>query len=88
MKEFLVLHTMNVKILKKNNNEFTTLLMQEMIKNNILWLSLYQSHFSKKKCKTRIALKKAFLVYKKALYEGVKKYLIGPSIKPVFRKFN
>ena len=76
---------------KKNNNEFTTLLMQEMIKNNILWPSFISISFSHKKkeiAKTRNALKKAFLVYKKALYEGVKKYLIGPPIKPVFRKFN
>ena len=76
---------------KKNNNEFTTLLMQEMIKNNILWPSFISISFSHKKkeiAKTRNALKKAFLVYKKALKEGVKKYLIGPPIKPVFRKFN
>jgi len=27
-------------------------------------------------------------VYKKALAEGVEKYLVGRSVKPVFREFN
>ena len=66
MKEFLVLHTMNVKILK-NNNEFTTLLMQEMIKNNILWPSFISISFSHKKRKLPKRELKSLLVYKKLL---------------------
>jgi len=30
----------------------------------------------------------ALVVYKKALNEGIEKYLVGESVKPVLRKFN
>ena len=48
---------------KKNNNEFTTLLMQEMIKNNILWpsfISISFSHKKRKLPKRELLLKKPF----------------------------
>ena len=35
-----------------------------------------------------MALEKTLYVYKKALKLGVRKYLKGHVIKPVFRKFN
>ena len=38
--------------------------------------------------KTEQAVHAAFDVYRKALGEGVDKYLVGPAIKPVFRKYN
>lgn len=67
-----------------------TLFSQEMIKNNVLmpWVALSWSH---KDEEIEIALnagRKALNVYKKALIEGAEKYLVGPSIKPVFRKYN
>ena len=34
------------------------------------------------------ALDAALPVYKKAMADGVERYLEGPAIKPVFRKFN
>jgi len=75
----------------KSNNLFTTLLMQEMIKNKILWpsfISISHSHKELELQKTKKALRNAFKVYKKALIHGPKKYLKGPAIKPVFRKYN
>ena len=69
--------------------EFNTLLIQEMINNKILWpsfLSLSYSHKKNELIKTKYALRKAFSVYEKALKKGVKNYLKGPAIKPVFRR--
>ena len=37
---------------------------------------------------TIAAVAKSLVVYKKALEEGVEKYLTGRSIKPVYRRFN
>lgn len=70
--------------------EFKTLFMQEMIKNRVLmpWVSIAYRHNQKEFNFTILALEKALYIYKKALLHGVKKYLKGPSIKPVFRKFN
>ena len=67
-----------------------TLFSQEMIKNGVLmpWIALAFRHSSHELSFTEVALEKTFLVYKKALEEGFDKYLIGPPIKPVFRKYN
>ena len=71
--------------------DFRTLLMQEMIKCGILlpnYISISYSHGKKELEITKKAIKKSFIIYKKALKWGVKKYLEGDSIKPVFRKYN
>lgn len=34
------------------------------------------------------AFSNALIVFKRALNEGVEKYLVGEPIKPVFRKYN
>jgi glutamate-1-semialdehyde 2,1-aminomutase len=34
------------------------------------------------------AVHESLAVYKKALQEGVEKYLVGRPVKPVFRRFN
>jgi glutamate-1-semialdehyde 2,1-aminomutase len=75
---------------KKNSLEFRTLFIQEMLKNNILmpWVSISYRHTDKILKKTLVALEKTLYVYKQALKFGVKKFLKGRSIKPVFRKFN
>ena len=67
-----------------------TLFSQEMLNNGILmpWISLAYKHGEREMKATDIALNKAFEIYRKALNEGVEKYLIGPPIQPVFRKFN
>lgn len=67
-----------------------TLFSQEMIKNGVLmpWVALSYAHGDKELEMTFEAVRKALEVYKKALDEGVDKYLVGDAIKPVFRKFN
>jgi glutamate-1-semialdehyde 2,1-aminomutase len=79
----------------KNKNkevslEFRTLFMQEMIKHKVLmpWIAICYSHRDKELEITLNAIKKSLIIYKKALEEGIEKYLVGPCIKPVFRKYN
>ena len=69
---------------------FRTLFSQEMIKHNVLmpWISLSYSHGDKELTMTLNAVQKSLEIYKKALNEGVEKYLVGDIIKPVFRKYN
>jgi glutamate-1-semialdehyde 2,1-aminomutase len=38
--------------------------------------------------RTLEAATEAFQVYARALEDGVDKYLVGPPVKPVFRRFN
>jgi glutamate-1-semialdehyde 2,1-aminomutase len=70
--------------------DFRTLFAQELIENGVLmpYIALCQSHGDEELEITLNAVRKSLIVYKKALEEGVGKYLLGPSIKPVFRKFN
>jgi hypothetical protein len=68
-----------------------TILMQEMIKEKIIFpnfISICFYHNKDAIKKTRNALQKAFLIYKKAVFGKTSVYLKGNSIKPVFRKFN
>lgn len=75
---------------KKQSLEFKTLFIQEMCKNGVLmsFISISASHGLKELKLTLNALKKTLVVYKKALKFGIKKYLKGETIKPVFRRFN
>ena len=75
---------------KKVSMAFRTLFSQEMIKNGVLMPALIFSYAHKQKelDRTFEATRKALQVYKKALEEGVEKYLVGEVIKPVFRKYN
>lgn len=75
---------------KKESLQFKTLFMQEMIKNNIImpYISVSYRHNEIELKKTLNALDKTLSIYKLALKKGYKKYLKGPVIKPVFRKFN
>lgn len=75
---------------KEVSLEFRTLFSQEMIKNNVLipWVALSYSHGEKELEITLYAIRNALQVYKKALDEGIDKYLVGRSVKPVFRKYN
>jgi len=76
---------------KKNPSlDFRTLFIQEMLKEKILmpWISISFRHNQSTLKKTLLALEKSLVVYKKALDHGVKKYIDGHTIKPVFRRFN
>ncbi|MDC0519370.1 glutamate-1-semialdehyde 2,1-aminomutase [Candidatus Pelagibacter ubique] len=75
---------------RDNSLEFRTLFMQEMLKEKILmpWISISYRHNKFTLKKTLLALEKTLTIYKKALNQGVKKYLKGHTIKPVFRRFN
>lgn len=68
---------------------FKTLLYQEMIKNGVLFNGLFYvmaSHRDKEITHTLKAFEEALIVYKKALVDGVDKFLVGEPVKPVFRK--
>ncbi|OQS08513.1 glutamate-1-semialdehyde 2,1-aminomutase [Chromobacterium violaceum] len=70
--------------------ELRTLFAQEMIKQGVLmpWLALSYRHGEAEMEKTREALAHAMEVCARGVAEGIDKYLIGPAIKPVFRRFN
>jgi len=67
-----------------------TLFSQEMIKNGVLipWIAISYMHSDEELRITKKALQHTFEVYKKAINEGIEKYLVGDVIKPVFRKYN
>lgn len=67
-----------------------TLFAQEMLRSNVLmpWIALSLRHGEKEFRMTADALDRALPVYRKAIEEGVEKYLMGPAIKPVFRRYN
>jgi len=67
-----------------------TLFAQEMVKNGVLmpWIALCYRHGDEELVQTAAALDKTFPVYNSALEKGVENYLVGPAIKPVFRKVN
>jgi glutamate-1-semialdehyde 2,1-aminomutase len=70
--------------------EFRTLFSQEMIRNGVLmpWIAISYSHGLKELEITLEAIRRSLQVYQKALEDGVEKYLEGPAVKPVFRKYN
>jgi glutamate-1-semialdehyde 2,1-aminomutase len=69
---------------------FRTLFSQEMIRNGVLmpWIALSYRHGEQELAATERALDLALSVYRRALDEGIEKYLEGPVIKPVFRRHN
>jgi glutamate-1-semialdehyde 2,1-aminomutase len=75
---------------KGRSQAFRTLFLQEIIKRGIIAPSLVVSfsHKDEDIQQTVEAIAKALGVYRRALEEGVEKYLVGRSVKPVFRKFN
>jgi len=76
---------------KKVSNEFKTIFMQEMIKNNVLFQGFVIPSYShgesevKKFCN---AFEEALKISSKVLENGIKKYLIQKPVKPIFTKFN
>ncbi len=69
---------------------FRTLFLQETIKRGVLMPSMVVSfsHTDEDIDRTIEVVGEALLVYKKALDEGIEKYLAGRPVKPVFRQFN
>ncbi len=86
----------SVGLIVKNMNKepdmfFRTLFMQEMIRRGILYqgiLSPCYSHTIEDIDFMLAAFDESCDIFSKALEDGYQKYLIGPEIKPVFRKFN
>lgn len=70
--------------------ELRTLFSQEMLDNGVLmpWIALSWRHGEDELRITERALDSALSIYRKALDGGVSGFLRGPSIRPVFRKFN
>ena len=70
--------------------EFRTLFAQEMARNGVLmsWIAVSLSHGDNELQMTLEAARKSLHVYAKALNDGIGKYLEGPAVKPVFRKYN
>jgi glutamate-1-semialdehyde 2,1-aminomutase len=73
-----------------NSLALRTLFAQEMIRNGVImpWIALSYRHGEEELAVTERALAHSFAIYRRALEEGVEKYLEGPPIKPVFRKYN
>ena len=74
----------------KPSQPFRTLFIQEMMKQGLLMPSsiVSYSHSDQDISETIEKMAEAMAVYKKALDEGVDKYLVGRPVAPVFRKFN
>lgn len=75
---------------KNPSQAFRTLFLQETIKRGLLMPSLIvsYSHTNKDISRTVRAIGDALRIYRRALREGVEKYLVGRPVKPVFRKRN
>ncbi|PWN08045.1 glutamate-1-semialdehyde 2,1-aminomutase [Gracilimonas sp. 8A47] len=75
---------------KQPSQPFRTLFMQEAIKQGLLLPSLIVSYAHTEKDIERAieGIGEALVVYKKAIHEGIDKYLHGKSVQPVFRKYN
>lgn len=75
---------------QKPSQPFRTLFLQETMKRGLLMPSsiVSYSHSDKDIEHTVERISEALVVYKKALDEGIEKYLMGNPIKPVFRKYN
>lgn len=70
--------------------ELRTLFVQEMIKHGVLmpWLAFSYRHGSDELKQTEVALDAAMAVCAQAISTRIDDYLVGPAIKPVFRKYN
>jgi glutamate-1-semialdehyde 2,1-aminomutase len=75
---------------KNRSQPFRTLFLQETLKRGVLAPSLVVSfsHSDRDIDRTVEAIGESLRVYRRALDEGVEKYLAGRSVRPVFRKFN
>jgi glutamate-1-semialdehyde 2,1-aminomutase len=75
---------------KQISNEARTLVMQEMIKRGILFQGSFVPCYSHTQNDVQFfvnAFEESLKVYKDGLDKGFNRYLVGPSVKPVFRKY-
>jgi len=75
----------------ENDNALKTLMMQEMIKRGVLFQGFFLPCFSHTEKDVDFfceAFSDSLEVINLAIKEGTAKYLVGESIKPVFRKYN
>jgi glutamate-1-semialdehyde 2,1-aminomutase len=72
------------------SQEYRTLFMQELVRRGILAPSLVvnYSHDDASIEATVEAVGESLDVYRRALEDGVERHLDGPSVKPVYRRFN
>jgi glutamate-1-semialdehyde 2,1-aminomutase len=75
---------------RKPSQVFRTLLLQELIRNGVLAPSLVvsYSHSDEDIDNTVRAFDMALRVYSQALEDGAEKFVVGPSVKPVYRTRN
>ncbi len=75
---------------RKPSQPFRTLFLQQTLRRGLLAPNFIISyaHTDADVDQTIDAVSEALVVYRKALDEGVEKYLEGRPIKPVYRKFN
>ena len=75
---------------RQPSQAFRTIFLQETIQRGIIAPSfvISYSHSDADIARTIEAVYESLLVYRKALEEGIEKYLVGRSVKPVFRRFN
>lgn len=74
----------------KPSQPFRTLFLQETLKRGLLMSSsvISYAHSDQDIDETGEKVFEALLVYKKALNEGIEKYLVGRPVKPTFRKYS
>lgn len=72
---------------KRPSQAHRTLFLQELVRRGILAPSFVVSfsHGDAEVDRTIEAVRGALAVYRRALEDGVEKYLVGPSVSPVFR---
>lgn len=75
---------------RKPSQPFRTLFLQELIKGGVIAPSFIvsYSHDDAAIDQTIDAVDKALGVYRAALDDGVDRFLVGPSVKPVYRPYN
>ena len=74
----------------KPSQSFRALFLQEMIKQGIIAPSLIVSyaHTERDIARTVEAVRESLQVYRRAIDQGIDKYLVGRSVKPVWRTRN
>jgi glutamate-1-semialdehyde 2,1-aminomutase len=75
---------------RQPSQSFRALFLQETIQRGLLMPSMVISfsHTDADVDRTIDAVGESLRIYRRALEDGVEKYLIGRPVKPVFRKFN
>lgn len=74
----------------ENSLPLRTLFAQELVRRDVLmpWIALCHRHGDEELALTEHAVDAALGVYRQALDEGVERYLVGPAVRPVFRRYN